>query len=178
MPWKKSLVALLLFSATLTDVRAEHVFSETQLDNLQYAYKFGEQFTKSGEFKKPHERNENGLGYLMAAIAWQESSAGINTIGEKGHKAYGMFQNYLPTVKSRFKQMDIDLPDQFIINLLQGPRVNSATWAYIELSYWLKIHNGNTRKALASYNAGWNTKSGKKYAQDVLTKAKYLKGVL
>ncbi|ASD52048.1 hypothetical protein KNT64_gp096 [Pseudomonas phage PspYZU05] len=171
----KKICLLLLISSLLSPAYSKEHFSDVQKDNLHYAYAYGEQFTKDGKQKNHLTNDKKGLGFIMAAIAWQESSAGINTVGKKGHKAYGMFQNYLPTVKARYKQIGINLPDQFIVNMLNGPRENSATWAYIELSYWLDIHKGNMRKALSSYNAGWNIKAGSKYAQDVLEKAYYLK---
>ena len=111
----------------------------------------------------------------MAAIAWQESSAGINTSkNKKKHHAYGVFQNYLPTVRNRAAQNNWNLSDTEIKRMLSD-RKHSARWAYIELSYWLNIHNGDIRKAISSYNAGWNVKAGNKYASQVIEKANYLK---
>lgn len=152
------------------------VFTNEQLDNLQFAYAFGEQFQKSGKFKEHENRyDNNGLGYVMAGLVWQESSAGLNTGAHKEkHHAYGMFQNYLPTLRARVAQMGWNMTDKQIIKMVQK-RSHSATWAYIELSYWLERHNGDMRKAIASYNAGNNHKAGNQYASDVLAKANYLK---
>lgn len=170
---KKALIGLVAMCSMAFG--SEPTFSNVQLDNLHYAYSYGEQYQKSGKEKEPRNRyDNNGLGYIMAAISWQESSAGTNLKAGKGHHSYGVFQNYLPTVKARAKQDGKQLSDSEIKQMLKSRR-NSAKWAYIELSYWLNIHNGNMRKALASYNAGWNVKSGNTYASNVLEKAYFLK---
>ncbi|AHY25087.1 hypothetical protein AVV36_gp125 [Pectobacterium bacteriophage PM2] len=172
----KKVIATLLLSVSMSAHSVEPTFSNEQLDNLQFAYAFGEQFQKSGKFKEREARfNNDGLGYIMAALAWQESSAGINHgLNKEKHHAYGMFQNYLPTVRSRVKQLGWDMTDEQIIGMLQN-RSNSAVWSYTELSYWLGIHKGDMSKAIASYNAGWSYKSSTKYAKDVIKKATYLK---
>lgn len=171
---KKAILALAMLS-TAAFASEKPNFSNVQLENLHYAYSFGEQFTKDGKYKTHENSHKAGLGYIMAAIAWQESSVGVNTgKDKKKHHAYGMFQNYLPTVRSRAEQLNWKLTDTEIKNLLKD-RKQSARWAYIELSYWLNIHNGDMRKAISSYNAGWNTKAGNTYASLVIDKANYLK---
>lgn len=165
--------ALMLYASFAAS--EQHKFNNVQLDNMQYAYSFGEQYDKHGKFKERNKRYDNkGLGYIMAALVWRESSAGINQKGRKGHEAYGIFQNYLPTVRSRVKQLGWNMTDQEIIRMMEK-RNNSAAWAYIELSYWLDVHKGDIRKAISSYNAGWKIKAGDAYASDVLKKANYLK---
>jgi hypothetical protein len=169
----KKVLATLLLTVSMSAHSVEPTFSNEQLDNLHYAYTFGEQYQKSGKFKE--NPNQSGLGYIMAGILWQESSAGINQgLNKDKHHAYGMFQNYLPTLRSRVKEVGWKMSDTEIIRMVQK-RQNSASWAYIELSYWLNIHKGNMRKAISSYNAGWNIKAGNKYASEVLEKATYLK---
>lgn len=171
---KKALCAALLLVSSM-GFASEHTFSNVQLENLQYAYSFGEQFQKDGKFKGHNNRyDNNGLGYIMAALAWRESSAGLKTQGGNEHHAYGMFQNYLPTVRERVKEVGWNMTDAQIISMLKD-RKNSATWAYIELSYWLDRHNGDMRKAISSYNAGNKWQAGNKYASDVIAKANYLK---
>ena len=170
---KKALIGLMALCSTAFG--SEPTFSNVQLDNLHYAYNFGEQYQKSGKEKEPQNRyDNNGLGYIMAAISWQESSAGTNLKAKAGHHSYGVFQNYLPTVKARAKLDGKNLSDSEIKRMLKSRRV-SAEYAYTELSYWLNIHNGNMRKALASYNSGWNVKNGNVYASNVLEKAYFLK---
>ncbi|AKU42763.1 hypothetical protein [Escherichia phage vB_EcoM-E33] len=169
----KKVLATLLLTVSMSAHSVEPTFSNEQLDNLHYAYAFGEQYQKSGKFKE--NPNQKGLGYIMAGLLWQESSAGINQgLNKDKHHAYGMFQNYLPTLRSRVQQVGWKMSDKEIIRMVQK-RQNSASWAYIELSYWIDVHKGDLRKAIASYNAGWNAKAGSKYASEVLEKANYLK---
>lgn len=171
---KKATLALVLMASSVFASEKPN-FSNVQLENLHYAYSFGEQFTKDGKYKTHETVHKSGLGYIMAAIAWQESSAGVNTgAGKQKHHSYGMFQNYLPTVRNRAAQFKSNLTDTEIKNLLKD-RKQSAKWAYIELSYWLDVHNGDIRKAVSSYNSGWDVKAGNKYASNVIDKANYLK---
>lgn len=157
-------------------VHSEQIhFDSSQLDNLNYAYHFGDQFQKNGKFKTESTRNAPSLGYIMAGLAWQESSGGINNKGKAPeHDAYGMFQNYLPSVKSWTEVVNWKMSDSQIKKML-SKRENSATWAYIELSYWLNRYDGNISKAVASYNAGNNYKKGLSYSKQVIKKANYLK---
>lgn len=170
------MAALFVISSFSHAADKEITFTPQQMEVLHYAYQFGEQFTKQGEQKDDANRYDGkGLGYIFAALVWQESSAGTVTKGKDGHAAYGIFQNYLPTLRNRMAQNNVNMSDREIIRHV-GLRENSATWAYEELNYWLHVHKGDTRKAIASYNAGWKWKShGLKYANQVLWKANYLK---
>lgn len=170
---RKALLAGLLAISMMAH-SSEHTFSNVQLDNMRYAYQFGEQFSKDGKYKTHKNIHKSGLGHIMAAILWQESSAGVNLKSKPKHHAYGMFQNYLPTMRARIKELGYNMTDAEIKRML-NKRSNSAYWAYIELSYWLNIHKGDIRKAISSYNSGWNVKAGSKYASEVLEKANYLK---
>ena len=156
-------------------------FSAEQLDNLNYAYQFGEQYNKDGSEKTYENRyNDQGLGYIFAAIAWLESSGYEDprkvVKKKQGHHAYGLFQNYLPTVRNRSKQIGLNLTDEQIIAQLVN-RSKAAEWSYIELNTWLKIHKGDLKRALASYNGGyrWHKPAPMYYSQDILRKADYLK---
>ncbi len=152
-------------------------FTAHQLDNLHFAYQYGEQFEKSGKLKNDHPNiryNGKGLGHILAGIAWQESSAGANLAPKKNHHAYGLFQNYLKTVKAKNAKRGVKMSDRQTINFIMNREV-SAFYAMDELAYWLDVRNGNIRLALASYNAGWNYKAGLDYADSVLKKANHLK---
>ena len=176
------LSSLLAFSAanasTSTSKKAPiDNFTPTQLDNLHFAYQYGEQYHKNGKLKEMHpdiRYNGKGLGHILAGIAWQESSAGANLAPKKNHHAYGLFQNYLKTVKAKHAKRGIKMSDRQTINYIMNREV-SAFYAMDELVYWLNVRNGNIRLALASYNAGWNYKAGLGYADSVLKKANHLK---
>ena len=168
-------VTAALLVGVASPVHSEQItFSSSQYDNLNYAYHFGEQFQKNGKFKTESSIHKSGLGYIMAGMAWQESSGGANTGHSPEHNAYGMFQNYLPSVKSWTNKINWNMSDAQIKKMLKN-RKYSATWAYIELSYWMNRYNGNIPKAIASYNAGNNYKAGIKYSRQVMKKAEYLK---
>lgn len=157
----------ILLSIFLTPVyAADHDFSPTQIDNMQKAYKFG----KSKPLKYSGSRID--FGYIMAAIMWKETSAGINC-GTSG-RVVGPYQNMVSTVKSRMKQQGINKSHSQVVRDLQNHNT-AAYWSRAELEYWLKVHNGNISKALASYNAGWNSRAGTGYSNNVLRKAQYLK---
>ena len=95
---KRALIGLMALCSTAFG--SEPTFSNVQLDNLHYAYNFGEQYQKSGKEKSPHNRyDNNGLGYIMAAISWKESSAGANLKAGKGHHSYGVFKITYPPLR-------------------------------------------------------------------------------
>lgn len=140
-------------------------FSDKQISNLKMAYDYGK---KSATGKS----NADQIGYVMAAIMWKESTAGIDC-GSNGD-AVGAFQNRTSTVKARLKQEGINKSHKQIATELQNKTI-SAKWAYEELSYWIDIHKGNIRKAIASYNAGWKYSKGQSYSKSIMNKADYLK---
>lgn len=164
---KKLIILFLLIMSA--QVQAGYDFSQTQLNNMKKAYNYGMQNKRMLPSSRMGDLN---LGYVMAAILWQESSAGIEC-GRNGH-AVGAFQNYIPTVKSRMKQNGVQKTTNQIQNELSQFN-KSAQWATVELSYWDKIHKGNIQKTLASYNAGWSIGKGQGYSNSVMKKARYLK---
>lgn len=145
---------------------AEKDFSKEQIKNLQKAYNYG----KNNPLK--FKGTDLNYGYILAAIMWQESSAGINC--GAGRHAVGPYQNLVTTVQSRMKQQGITKSRSQISNELLNHSA-SAKWSRIELEYWLYTHKGNIGKALASYNAGWKYHKGMRYSKSVLNKANYLK---
>lgn len=141
-----------------------HNFSEFQKENMNFACKY------SYKMDIQHE----DLCYIFAGLMWLESSAGVAKSGGKGHHAYGAFQNYLPTVRNRFKQKGLNYSDKEIVELLMD-RNFSATMAEEELNDWFRVRKGDLFKTLASYNAGWKWQNGRSYANNVMKKAEYLK---
>lgn len=159
---KKILLFVVLLVLSVS--QAKITFNEKQLDNMRYACNVGKEIINNG----------TDSCYLMAALVWAESSAGMNVKGGKGHKSFGLFQNNITTVKNRMKQQGIRPSEHHIKHRLITERSFSAKFAKIELQYWLKQRKGNLIQALASYNAGWKWQRGEKYARDVINKRNYL----
>ncbi|ADG60038.1 hypothetical protein Acj9p138 [Acinetobacter phage Acj9] len=165
MKFLKSLLVTLTLLVS-PQLFAKPDFSPQQIKNMQAAYKYGS--------SKPLKFNGSRVdfGYIMAAIIWQETSAGINC--GTGSHAVGHYQNLVTTVKSRMAQDGVHKSRAQIANELKNPST-SAHWARVEMQSWLGVHNGNIQRALASYNAGWKHQRGAKYSANVLRKADYLK---
>ncbi len=161
---KLLILAIILTISPMTYAKQE--FSDTQIKNMQSAYKYGS--------SKPLKFSGSRLdfGYVMAAIIWQETSAGINC--NSNRHAKGHYQNLITTVQSRMKQDGVTKSRDQVAKELKNPNV-SAYWARVEMQNWLQVHNGNLSKALASYNAGWAYSKGAGYSRSVLLKANYLK---
>lgn len=121
--------------------------------------------------QRAHDNGESiGMGHELAAIAWQESNAGERLVNKRT-KDYGVFQNHLKTVASR----EGVKPTKHLANRLVKDFDYSAEHAVKELQYWKQVHRkGSMRDVLASYNAGFNVKAGKKYANAVMKKTKTL----
>lgn len=161
------MVAILVLSLGVSEASdVKHRFSDSQKEHMQFACNYAK--------RTDMVLNHDDICYIFSAIIWQESGAGLKTTGGKGHIAYGVFQNYLPTVRSRLKQKGLKYSDSEIIDLLND-RYYSATFAEEELKSWLKVRKGDMNKAIASYYAGWKLENGKGYAKSVMNKVNYLK---
>lgn len=144
-------------------------FSSDQTKVLKYAFERG----------KPYN-----LEWTLAAIAWQESSAGLKTKNPKSD-SYGLFGSLLKTVESRLKKDEefreslrkIPLSRKQTIFLLRNDWEFSTSFAIAELSYWKERHNGNYRKTLGSYFGGNNpnSKAAVNYVNGITKKIQYLK---
>lgn len=161
---KKLILILILICSTQSYADD---FSDYQVKNLKMAYNYGKKSARSMK-----RSNADQIGYVMAAIMWKESTAGINC-GRNGD-AIGAFQTRTSTIQQRLRQNGIKKSHNQIERDLMV-KSESAKWAYEELNYWLGVHDGNMKKAVASYNAGWNISKGMKYSASVLSKANYLK---
>lgn len=144
------------------------IFTKDQVTALQYAHDKGKQ---------------HDLQWTLAAIAWQESSAGQVLKHPKAH-SYGVFGNWLPTVEARLKDKEfaeslgkVPLNRSQTIFLLQNDWEFSADLALVELNYWKQRHNGNHHKTISSYFGGNkpNTPAAKSYAKRLEGKIRYLK---
>lgn len=143
-------------------------FTSSQQKVLQYAYSRGK---------------EHDLQWTLAAIAWQESSAGEKMKNPKAD-SYGIFGNLLTTVEARLKDQEFaatlsknPLNRKQTVFLIQHDWEFASDFAIAELEYWKHRHNGNHRKAVASYFGGNNpnSKAAQRYADTLNKKIIYLK---
>lgn len=143
-------------------------FNDEQIEVLRYAYERG----------KPHD-----LQWTLAAIAWQESSAGVKMKNPKAD-SYGIFGSLLRTVEARLQDQEFanslsktPLNRKQTVFLLQHDWEFASDMAIVELQYWQKRHNGNHRKMIASYFGGnkSNSKAAQSYADTLNKKIVYLK---
>lgn len=142
---------------------ARNILSPEQFATVQKAYEAG----------LPHD-----LGYSLAAIVWQESSAGLFLINSS-EGSYGPFQINLKTALARVdgKEWSKIKRDILATNLLNFEY--SVWFAIEELKYWQSVHGENSwRKVWASYNGGWryHKPAPQGYAQDIVTKIQKLRG--
>lgn len=113
-----------------------------------------------------------GVSQTLAAIAWVESKAGKYLVN-KSSGDYGVYQINLFWAKKRIEQLTgakmnykqtLGLRDKLMTD--QGL---NATHAIDNLMFWNKVHKGDWRKVVMSYNAGNNYagKEGQAYLQKV-----------
>ena len=143
-------------------------FSKEQVKVLKYAYKRG----------KPHD-----LQWTLAAIAWQESSAGVKLKNPKAD-SYGIFGSLLTTVEARLKDKEftqslskVPLNRKQTVFLLKNDWEFASDFAIVELTYWKDRRSDNHRQTVASYFGGNkpNTKAAQRYADTLGKKIQYLK---
>lgn len=124
---------------------------------------------KSFEYGRAYD-----LSYSLAAIAWKESSAGefpIN-VNDPSYGVHGiLITNAL--VYAGLKDTSFNR-NKMAIQLVRDETL-SAKFAVINLRFWQKVHGNDWRKIIASYNAGYNTGAGSKYAADIARKVRIIR---
>ena len=107
--------------------------------------------------KKAYEYgSKHGLGSTLAAIAWQESCAGVYLVNFQDPSA-GVFHAYIPNILKKYKNLR---DNGFTANMVGQKLINdfdfSAKEAINELLYWKGIHSGNLENMIKSYNKGFS----------------------
>lgn len=158
-----AIMVVLLLSAGAKAANCDDVtFEDEQLWNLQKAYDFGSRYDK---------------GYTMAAILWQESSAGKHLKRKDGEhwsmSSYGPFHILLKTASHRRECHQSECRD---VRRKLNNFEYSANLSLEELLYW-EARLGSLGKAVAAYNRGnnWNTNGGRNYLKKINAKIRYLK---
>lgn len=141
-------IILLLSLAAAQDTLASSLeekqfqrFNEKQLQVMKKAYELGEPFN---------------MGYTLAAIAWQESSAGLYLINLSDPSA-GVFHNNINSVMARHPDI---ANNAFQRNVMAQKLVQdmefSASEALSELEFWKSEYGeGNWFLIWQSYNGGY-----------------------
>jgi len=116
------------------------------------------------------------LGYTLAAIAWQESQAGSVPVNVND-PSFGPFHNKMDTVMRRVVIKDTQYNRNRIATRLLNDFEFAASMAVAELSYWDRVHHGNWRRMVRSYNAGYNhsSKNADAYVGNIIQKVKAIK---
>ena len=141
-------------------------FNDTQKEVLLRSYLAGYQF---------------GFGYTLAAIAWKESCAGEYKMNFQDPSA-GIFHAYIPGVIKRYPKLK---QNGFTQNMVGAMLVEDdkfdAQIAISELKFWDKIHKGNWRNIVKSYNKDYSWQKNlqsniqaEKYYADIAKKVKQL----
>jgi hypothetical protein len=116
------------------------------------------------------------LGYTLAAIAWQESHVGSVPVNITD-PSFGPFHGKMDTVMKRVTVTDNAYNRNVIAAKLLSDFDFAAAMAVRELLFWKKVHHGNWRKMVRSYNAGYNYRSAAAahYAQNIANKINAIK---
>lgn len=132
-------------------------FTKAQRDHIIYAYNFGA---------------PKGMGYTMAAIAWQESCAGAYMMNFSDPSA-GLYHAHIPVVLKYYSSYsDTPFTRNVMGQLLIDDRRFASQVALDSLMYWHKYHKGNHKNIIKSYNKGF--KWEKDRASNKLAESYYL----
>ena len=176
-----------IFALCISEVRANHTkpepatfpqyecvepkkFSKIQRDNIIYAYNFG----------APH-----GMGYTLAAIAWQESCAGVYMMNFSDPSA-GLYHAHIPVVLKYYSKYEDNAFTRNVMGqMLIDNRLFASQIALDTLLYWQKYHKGNHKNTIKSYNKGFKWQKDKEnnalaesYYNSVSKKMRALEGYI
>jgi soluble lytic murein transglycosylase-like protein len=96
-----------------------------------------------------------GVGYLLSAIAWEESVFGKAAINFTDPSA-GYYHNLAPTVLKRLKMKDTPFNRNLIGTKLIYDRTFSFRMAMEELMFWKRERKDDLEAVIRSYNAGYS----------------------
>ncbi|PAF43900.1 hypothetical protein [Helicobacter sp. 11S03491-1] len=145
-------------------------FSPQQQKVILYAYNYGA---------------SKGLGYTMAAIAWQESCAGEYLVNFSDPSA-GIYHAHIPGVIKKYsKYKDTSFIRNLVGELLMRDHEFASKVALDNLLFWQKTRKGNYKNIIKSYNKGFswekskrNNESAESYYQDIKIKVLKLRNYI
>ena len=162
----KGVIALvMLFSATVGASTCEEwdSLSEEQQYRLEYSFNYG----------KP----EN-LGYTLSSLALVESRAGLYKVNLES-RDFGLFQINYKTIMNTLGVTSHWKKKEIITKVIVDDSL-SAYLAMSVLKHFDKVHKGNWKKMVMSYNIGnrkdkKTIKRGESYYKKVVSSVKMLK---
>lgn len=145
-------------------------FNNRQKQIILYAYNYGA---------------KKGLGYTMAAIAWQESCAGEYMVNFSDPSA-GVYHAHIPGVIKKYSTYkDSSFLRNLVGELLMRDIEFASKVALENLLFWQKNRRGNYKKIIKSYNKGFsweknktNDRLAESYYQDIRLKVLKLKNYI
>ena len=126
-----------------------------------------------------------GFGYILSAIAWQESCAGEYLVNFSDPSA-GIFHAHIPVVIRQYTTLKNNAFNRNLIGqlLLQDSAFASKV-ALDQLLFWNQKYNGNKQKIIKSYNKGtrWlksppHDAMAQKYYEEVMEKIQKLQAFI
>jgi len=122
-------------------------------------------------------KKENVM-YTMLAIAWQESSFGLNMYNNKSG-ASGVFHVMPHIAKVRNERLQLIIRDEHISKILINNFEYSVDNSLAVLKYFIKVNSKkgyiNWNKVYAGYYAGHDYENGAWYSKSIIKKIKRIK---
>lgn len=144
-------------------------FSPMQNEILLSSYDFG---------------RAHNLGFVLAAIAWQESCAGLFSVNFSDPSA-GVFHIFIPNALRHENMPDTPLNRNIMGQILINDFALSKKLALNELLLWQAQHVGDEKKIIKSYNKGnswrrdeFKNAAAENYYHEVEKKMKILREIL
>lgn len=143
-------------------------FNEKQIENIRYAYHYGKR---------------DNLGFILAAIAWQESCAGMYRLNMQDPSAgnYHTILSLAIKIDRKMKKLTKKTISNFDQNVMAErlicDREFASKIALYQLREWKIVRGNNLRDMLRSYNGGTNIEGNQKaerYADEILRKKQRL----
>jgi len=116
---------------------------------------------------------KDGLSYSLAAVAWQESSAGVQ-LENPNDPSSGVFHVTVGNALHYSGWEDTEANRQVMYGVLKHDFDTSAEYATLNLKFWIRLHGEDWMKVWASYNAGYNVSAGAGYSRDIAEKVKVI----
>lgn len=135
-------------------------FTDKQINVLHRAFQYGK---------------KHNMAYSLAAIAWKESSAGVNLRNPRDPSA-GVFHVTVRNALHYAGWENTEPNQQVMYELLQLDFDTSANYAIKNLTFWRDAYKVGWKKTWQYYNGGRSySEASRKYAEDIAAKVRKIK---